>query len=216
MEMTVEEVLDVLSFEYPSPKSELNYKDTFSLLIAVILSAQATDISVNKVTPALFEAYPDPYSLAKANKEDVMKLLNSIGLYKNKSKFIIETSKKLVNEFDGEVPGTRKELITLPGVGRKTANVVLAEAFNTPAIAVDTHVSRVAKRLGWADEKDSVLQIEKKLMDIIPRNRWADAHHQLLLFGRYNSTARNKRNAYELLIELKEKHDKIAKDTKGN
>lgn len=208
MKMTVIEVLDVLACVYPNPKSELNYKDNFSLLIAVILSAQATDISVNKVTPALFEAYPSPEALAKASQEDVMDLLKTIGLYRNKSKFIIETSKRLVDEFAGEVPGTQKELMTLPGVGRKTANVVLAEAFNIPAIAVDTHVSRVAKRLGWAAKNDSVLQVEEKLMKKIPKERWGQAHHQILLFGRYHSTARDKRDVYEILDELKEVHCK--------
>lgn len=207
MKMTVKEVLDILSLEYPNPKSELYYHDTFSLLIAVILSAQATDISVNKVTPNLFKVYPDAYSLAKADIDHVMEILKTIGLYKNKSKFIIETSKKIVNDFEGKVPQTREELITLPGVGRKTANVVLAEGFGIPAIAVDTHVSRVAKRLGWADEKDSVLEIEKKLMKIIPKDRWAEAHHQILLLGRYHSTARDTRDIYEVLNELKEKHE---------
>lgn len=174
--MTVIEVLDILSCVYPSPKSELNYKDNFGLLIAVILSAQATDISVNKVTPALFQAYPTPEALAKANQEDVIDLLKTIGLYRNKSKFVIETSKKL------------------------------AEAFNIPAIAVDTHVSRVAKRLGWAAEDDSVLQVEEKLMKKIPKERWGEAHHQILLFGRYHSTARDKRDVYQILSELKEIH----------
>lgn len=206
MKIEVNEVLDILEKVYPSPKSELNYKDRFTLLIAVILSAQATDISVNKATPALFEKYPTPYELAEAELEDVMDYLKTIGLYRNKSKFIIETSKKLIDKFDGKVPQTRKELMTLPGVGRKTANVVLAEGFNIPAIAVDTHVSRVAKRLDWADEKDSVLQIEKKLMEIIPEERWGEAHHQLLLFGRYHSTARDKRDIYEILEELKEEY----------
>ena len=209
MEMTVKEVLNILSSEYPNPESELDYKDIFSLLISVVLSAQATDVSVNKVTPFLFKAYPDVYSLAKADKEDVMEILKTIGLYNNKSKFIIETSKKLVNEFNGEVPKTREELMSLPGVGRKTANVVLAEAFGIPAIAVDTHVLRVAKRLGWADKNDSVLMIEKKLMKKIPKDRWADSHHHLLLFGRYQSTARDTRDIYELLKELKMKQDKV-------
>nr|WP_300006278.1 endonuclease III [Tissierella sp.] len=208
MKMEVEEVLDILALEYPSPKSELDYSSSFNLLIAVVLSAQATDVSVNKITPALFKAYPDVYSLAKADRDDVMEILRSIGLYKNKSKFIIEASKKIVSDFGGEVPNSREELMTLPGVGRKTANVVLAEAFGIPAIAVDTHVSRTAKRLGWADEGDSVLEIESKLMDKIPKNRWAQAHHQLLLFGRYNSTARDKRDIYEVLNEIKDKHKK--------
>ena len=206
MKMKVNEVLDILALEYPNPKSELNYDNTFNLLIAVVLSAQATDVSVNKVTPILFAAYPDAYSLARANREDVMEILKTIGLYRNKSKFIIEASKKIVADFQGKVPGTREELMTLPGVGRKTANVVLAEGFRVPAIAVDTHVSRVAKRLGWANEKDSVVEIEMKLMKKIPEDKWVAAHHQLLLFGRYNSTARDKRDIYQVLNELKEKH----------
>lgn len=207
MKMSVNEVLDILSMEYPNPKSELDYKDNFSLLIAVILSAQATDVSVNKVTPILFKAYPDAYSLAKANQDDVMEIIKTIGLYKNKAKFIIAASKKLVEDFNGIVPSTREELMTLPGVGRKTANVVLAEGFKIPAIAVDTHVSRVAKRLGWADENDNVLIIEQKIMDLVPKEKWAKVHHQLLLFGRYNSTARDKRDIYDVLRELKEKHN---------
>lgn len=206
MKLTKDEVLDILSNEYPEPTTELNYTNIFSLLISVVLSAQATDISVNKVTPALFEAYPDPYHLAKADIKDVMELLKTIGLYKNKSKFIIEASQKIVEDFNGEIPQTREELVMLPGVGRKTANVVLAEGFGIPAIAVDTHVSRVVKRLGWADEKDDVVKIEKKLMEIIPKDRWRDAHHQLLLFGRYYSTARDKRDIYDVLLEVKESH----------
>lgn len=206
MKMTVSEVLDILSCVYKKPKSELEYSDNFTLLIAVILSAQATDVSVNRVTAALFKAYPTPHSLAKADKEDVMDYLKTIGLYRNKSHFIIETSKKLVDEFNGIVPQTREELMSLPGVGRKTANVVLAEGFNIPAIAVDTHVSRVAKRLGWALDTDSVLQVEKKLMEKIPKEKWSEAHHQLLLLGRYHSTARDKRDIYVILAELKEKY----------
>lgn len=209
MKMKAKEVLDILASEYPNPKSELDYEDRFTLLIAVILSAQATDISVNKVTPDLFKAYPDCYSLAKADIDNVMEILKSVGLYKNKSKFIIETSKKIVKEFDGKVPHTREELMSLPGVGRKTANVVLAEGFRIPAIAVDTHVLRVAKRLGWADEKDSVLVIEEKLMKKIPKNRWVASHHQLLLFGRYHSTARDQRDIYDVLNELKENHSNL-------
>ena len=208
MGMSVKEVLDILSTEYPDPKSELNYDDTFTLLIAVILSAQATDVAVNKVTPVLFKAYPCPYSLAMADIDNVMEILKSISLYRKKSKYIIGTSKKIVNEFNGKVPKTRKELMSLPGVGRKTANVVLAEGFGIPAIAVDTHVLRVAKRLGWAGKNDSVLQVEQKLMKKIPKNKWISAHHELLLFGRYQSTARDTRNIYDVLNELKKEHDK--------
>lgn len=207
MKMTAEEVLDILEKEFPVPESELNYGTKFQLLIAVILSAQTTDIAVNKATPDLFEAYPDAESLSRADKEEVMEYIKTIGLYKNKSKFIIGTAKKIIEDFGGKVPSTRKELMTLPGVGRKTANVVLIEGFGIPAIPVDTHVSRVAKRFGWADEGDSVLRIEKKLMEKIPESRWGDAHHQILLFGRYHSTARDKRDIYEVLDELKKKHE---------
>ncbi|HHX59328.1 MAG TPA: endonuclease III [Epulopiscium sp.] len=201
--MTVTEVLDILADIYPTPKSELDYNSRFELLIAVILSAQTTDIAVNKVTPALFMAYPTPAQLAETSKEEIMEILKTIGLYRNKSKFIIETSKKIMEDFNGEVPQTREELMTLPGVGRKTANVVLAEGFGIPAIAVDTHVERVAKRLKWAPEDATVMQVEKALMERIPRERWAEGHHQLLLFGRYHSTARDKRDIYELLKEFK-------------
>ena len=205
MILTPEEVLKILGKIYPSPKSELDYGSTFQLLIAVILSAQATDVSVNKATPALFDSYPTAYELSEARLEDIMELLKTIGLYKNKSKFIIETSKKLVNEFNCEVPQTREELMTLPGVGRKTANVVLAEGFNIPAIAVDTHVERVCKRLKWVPENATVREVEDKLMELIPSERWGTAHHQLLLFGRYHSTARDKRDIYEILEELNNK-----------
>lgn len=209
MRMTTEEVLHILSLEYPNPKSELNYDHLFNLLIAVILSAQATDKSINKVSPNLFKVYPDLDPLAKANLEDVMEILKSINLYRRKSNYIIETSKKIVNEFDGKIPQTREKLMSLPGVGRKTANVVLAEGFGIPTIAVDTHVLRVAKRLGWAEENDSVLEVENKLMNIIPKEQWTAAHHQLLLFGRYHSKARDSECIYEVLNNLKEKQAKI-------
>ena len=204
--MKVEEILNILSHEFPSPKSDLDYKNPFELMIAVTLSAQTTDLMVNRVTPALFERYPDPLSLSQADVKDVEKLINKIGLYRNKARFIIAASRILVEDFNGVVPRTRKQLMKLPGVGRKTANVVLAEGFKIPAIAVDTHVDRVSKRLKLAKDGDSVLVIEEKLKRKIPREQWADAHHLLLLFGRYHSTASNKENAFTLLEQLKEKH----------
>lgn len=190
MKMKVNEVLDILALEYPNPKSELDYDNTFNLLIAVVLSAQATDVSVNKVTPILFAAYPDAYSLARANREDVMEILKTIGLYRNKSKFIIEASKKIVADFQGKVPGTREELMTLPGVGRKTANVVLSNAFNVPSIAVDTHVFRVSNRIGLANAKN-VFDTEKQLMENIDKDMWSKAHHLLIFHGRRICKARN-------------------------
>lgn len=204
--MTLTEVLDILEAEFGEARSELDYRNEFELLIAVLLSAQTTDIAVNKVTKDLFKAYPDPKSLAQASPQEIEPYLKTIGLYRNKSKYVVACARKIVEEFDGKVPSTRKELESLPGVGRKTANVVLSEGFGIPAIAVDTHVARVAKRLGIAKNNDSVLQIEKKLQNKIPKERWHKAHHLLLLFGRYYSTASNQEDPYVILERLKEKH----------
>lgn len=204
--MIILEVLEILDKEFPDTQGELDYTTPFQLLIAVILSAQTTDAAVNKVTVELFEKYPDAYALSLAKQEDIEPILSTIGLYRNKAKFIINCSKQLVDEFDGIVPKTREELMTLPGVGRKTANVVLSEGFGIPAIAVDTHIERVAKRLKLAYKNDSVEVVERKLMKKIPEDLWARAHLLLLLFGRYYSTARNHEDPYEILERLKEKH----------
>ena len=184
-------IIENLNRLYPDAHCELNHKDSFELLIAVVLSAQTTDVSVNRVTPALFEKYPDALSLSEASEEDVMRLIHSIGLYKNKSRNIINLAKELVKRFDGEVPSKREELESLPGVGRKTANVVLSNCFDYPAFAVDTHVSRVSKRLMIARKDDDVLTIEKKLMKFFPRNCWSRLHHQFIFFGRYKCKAKN-------------------------
>lgn len=205
--MSVEEILNILEHEFPGAETELDYNNVFELLIAVILSAQATDISVNKITPALFERYPKISDLAYADLKEVESYLKTIGLYRNKSKFIIECARQVLEDFDGVVPKTRTSLMKLSGVGRKTANVIMSEGYGIPAIAVDTHVDRVAKRLKLAKEGDSVLQIEKKLQRKINREDWHKAHHLLLLFGRYHSTAHNKQDAFELLEKLKEKHN---------
>lgn len=186
-----EYIIENLDRLYPDAHCELNHKDSFELLIAVVLSAQTTDVSVNRVTPALFEKYPDAISLSEASEEDVMRLIHSIGLYKNKSRNIINLAKELVKRFDGEVPSKREELESLPGVGRKTANVVLSNCFDYPAFAVDTHVSRVSKRLMIARKDDDVLSIEKKLMKFFPRNCWSRLHHQFIFFGRYKCKAKN-------------------------
>lgn len=188
---TKEYIIENLNRLYPDAHCELNHKDSFELLIAVVLSAQTTDVSVNRVTPALFEKYPDAISLSEASEEDVMRLIHSIGLYKNKSRNIINLAKELVKRFDGEVPSKREELESLPGVGRKTANVVLSNCFDYPAFAVDTHVSRVSKRLMIARKDDDVLTIEKKLMKFFPRNCWSRLHHQFIFFGRYKCKAKN-------------------------
>ena len=186
-----EYIIENLNRLYPDAHCELNHKDSFELLIAVVLSAQTTDVSVNRVTPALFEKYPDALSLSEASEEDVMRLIHSIGLYKNKSRNINNLAKELVKRFNGEVPSKREELESLPGVGRKTANVVLSNCFDYPAFAVDTHVSRVSKRLMIARKDDDVLTIEKKLMKFFPRNCWSRLHHQFIFFGRYKCKAKN-------------------------
>ncbi len=204
--MKVDEIIDILRLEFPNPASDLDFKNPFELLVAVTLSAQTTDAMVNVVSKPLFEKYPDAFALSEASPSDVAEIINKIGLYRNKSRFIIDASKILVSKYDGVVPHTRKALMSLPGVGRKTANVVLAIGYDIPAIAVDTHVDRVAKRLKLAKEGDSVLKVEEKLMRKIKREDWAEAHHLLLLFGRYISKASVKTDAFVLLNELKEKH----------
>lgn len=188
-----DELLDQLEIMFPEAHCELEHASTFQLLIAVILSAQTTDASVNKVTPALFEKYPTAKELACADLKDVEALIHNIGLYRNKAKNIIACAKELVERFDGEVPSSMKQLTSLSGVGRKTANVVMSVAFDIPALAVDTHVERISKRLGLAKPQDSVLQVERKLKRKLDRKRWNRAHHLFIFFGRYFCTAKNPR-----------------------
>lgn len=179
----VVKVLDILKETYPEAGCALDYGNRFQLLISVVLSAQTTDKSVNKVTPLLFSKYPDPVSLASADETDVQEIIRTIGMYRTKAKNIIALSGKLALEFNGQVPGTIEELMSLPGVGRKTSNVVLAEGFGEQRIAVDTHVFRVSNRIGLAHEKD-VLSTEEALMKAIPSDRWTEAHHLLIFHGR--------------------------------
>ena len=200
-------ILEILGKEFPDQGNELDSDNDFEFLIAVILSAQTTDAAVNKITPILFEKYEDPLSLSLAKHEDVEKILQPLGLQKAKAKHIIGASKRLVEVYDSVVPKTRKDLMSLPGVGRKTANVMLAVSFNIPAIAVDTHVARIAKRLGYAEADDSVIKVENKLMQVFQEKDWANAHYLLLLFGRYISTASNHEDIYIILEKLKEKHN---------
>lgn len=182
-------IIDNLNVLFPKAKCELKHKNNFELLIAVILSAQTTDERVNLVTPFLFKKYKNSFELAKAKLKDVEEIIKPIGLYKNKARNIVETSKVLVNKHKGRVPRTREELEALPGVGRKTANIILNNCFNEPAFAVDTHVSRVSKRLGIAKKDDDVLEIEKKLMNYFPIEAWGKLHHQFIFFGRYKCKA---------------------------
>ena len=182
-------ILKKLDELYPNAKCELIHSNSFELLIAVILSAQTTDERVNSVTPFLFKKYPDAYKLSKAKLNEVEKIIKPIGLYKNKAKNIIMTSKMLCDLYDGNVPSNREELEALTGVGRKTANVVLNNCFDYPAFAVDTHVSRVSKRLGIAQKDDDVRIIEEKLMTYFPKKYWGKLHHQFIFFGRYKCKA---------------------------
>ncbi|SJZ79013.1 endonuclease III [Anaerorhabdus furcosa] len=189
--MTSNEILDKLEEMFPNAECELIHENPFQLAVAVVLSAQATDVSVNKVTPELFKKYPTPQTMAKADIKDIEKYIKTIGLYHNKAKSILGLAQGLVGEFDGVMPQTMDELITLPGVGRKSANVILSVCFEVPAIAVDTHVERISKRLKFAYKNDTVLEVEKKLMRKIDKSRWNRAHHLFIFFGRYFCTARN-------------------------
>jgi endonuclease-3 len=191
--MNGNEIIDEIEQIFPDAKCELNHESIFQLLVAVVLSAQTTDASVNKVTPALFAAYPDAASMAAAQVEDVESYIRSIGLYHSKAKNLVALSQDLMARFDGIVPSSHAELESLAGVGRKTANVVRSVAFDIPSFAVDTHVERVSKRLGLAKPQDSVLKVEEKLKRKIDRSRWNQAHHDLIFFGRYFCTAKKPR-----------------------
>ncbi|HCP32839.1 MAG: endonuclease III [SAR324 cluster bacterium] len=182
-------LFEKLSVAIPNPETELAHDNPFQLLISVILSAQATDISVNKVTPALFEAFPDPESMATARVEQILSFIRSIGLAPSKAKNIVNTCSLLVEKHQGQIPQTLEELIALPGVGRKTANVMLNTAFGKSVIAVDTHIFRVSNRTGLAIGKD-VREVEDGLMKNVPRKFKKDAHHLLILHGRYVCKAR--------------------------
>lgn len=177
-------IFNALKNQIKEPKTELIYKNSFELLIAVILSAQTTDIQVNRVTKKLFKIAPDPGSLSELSLEKIESLINSIGLYKNKAKNIQHTSKLLITKYNSNVPHSRKELETLPGVGRKTANVILNTIFNQPVIAVDTHIFRLANRINLAKGK-TPLEVETKLTRFTPDEFLIDAHHLLILHGRY-------------------------------
>ena len=182
------ELMRLLQEQNPNPKSELEFKNTFELLCAVVLSAQATDASVNKATPALFKAAPDPKSMAKLGAEGIAPYIQSIGLWKNKAKFLAQLSQALLDKHDGKVPGSFDELVALPGVGSKTAKVVLNVAFGQPFIAVDTHVYRVATRTGLCLGKCPG-QVEERISPLVAEPFLKEAHHYLLLHGRYNCTA---------------------------
>jgi endonuclease-3 len=185
----IEDILATLENLYGNEQCGLDFESPFELLIATILSAQCTDIRVNIVTKELFLFYNTPEAILGLGEEKLLRIIKTCGLSKTKAKNIMLTCYRLLNEYNGKVPDKLEELISLPGVGRKTANVVLSNAFSVPAIAVDTHVFRVSRRIGLA-EGETVLEVEKELMEKIPQNKWSQAHHWLIWHGRKCCTAR--------------------------
>ncbi|GIO28428.1 endonuclease III [Ornithinibacillus bavariensis] len=183
--------LDEIAKMFPNAECELEHANPFELVIAVVLSAQCTDALVNKVTKDLFKKYQTPEDYLQVPLEELQNDIKSIGLFRNKAKNIQKLCKSLIEEYGGEVPHSKEELIKLAGVGRKTANVVASVAFGEPAIAVDTHVERVSKRLGICKWKDSVLEVEETLMKKVPKEEWSVTHHRLIFFGRYHCKAKN-------------------------
>jgi endonuclease-3 len=173
----------ILTKTYPNVNCELNFKTPFQLLVATVLSAQCTDKRVNQTTPALFKKYPNPKKMAQADIKDIQRLVKSTGFYRVKAKNIQTLSSKIITEFDGKVPSNLESLITLPGVGRKTANVVLGHAFDIPGITVDTHFGRLSRRFSWSKSKDPV-KVEFEVGDLIPRKEWTNLSQRLIWHGR--------------------------------
>lgn len=198
----IRRALDVMRDMFPEAACELVHKNPFELVIAVLLSAQCTDNLVNKVTKDLFQKYKTPEDYLAVSLEELQHDIRSIGLYRNKAKNIQSLCRMVLEEYGGVLPMDRDELTKLPGVGRKTANVVVSVAYNIPAIAVDTHVERVSKRLGICRWKDSVLEVEKTLMRKIPKQEWSLSHHRLIFFGRYHCKAQNPQCPSCPLLEL--------------
>ncbi|CAM4215753.1 endonuclease III [Paenibacillus tarimensis] len=184
-------ILDCIAEMFPDAHCELNHSNPFELTIAVLLSAQCTDETVNKVTADLFRKYKKPEDYLAVPLEELQEDIRRIGLYRNKAANIQKLCQILLERYDGQVPELHEQLTELPGVGRKTANVVVSNAFGVPAIAVDTHVERVSKRLAAAKPDDSVLEVEKKLMKLVPRDEWTLTHHRLIFFGRYHCKAQS-------------------------
>ncbi len=191
MKTNIQPLLDYLDEILPTANCELLYSKDYELVIAVMLSAQTTDKSVNAVTPILFKKYPTLAVLYDAPLEDVEEIIKPIGLYKNKAKNLKGIVKDLVDRFNSVVPSDKEELMTLPGVGNKTAGVIRAEIFHIPDLPVDTHILRISKRLNLAKKDDEPIDVERKLKRIIPEERWIKSHHQLIHFGRYYCMARS-------------------------
>ncbi|WP_409288908.1 endonuclease III [Peribacillus sp. SCS-37] len=194
--------LETIGEMFPDAHCELHHSNPFELVIAVALSAQCTDALVNRVTKSLFEKYKTPEDYLQVPIEELQQDIKSIGLYRNKAKNIQNLCRLLLDEYGGELPADRDELTKFPGVGRKTANVVVNVAFGVPAIAVDTHVERVSKRLGISRWKDSVLEVEHTLMRKVPKEKWGETHHRLIFFGRYHCKAQSPQCEKCPLLEL--------------
>jgi endonuclease-3 len=180
----------VLAETYPDARCELDFRNPFELLVATVLSAQTTDKRVNQVTPALFAAYPDPAALAAADRADVERLVQPTGFFRAKTDALLKLAQALVDRYDAVVPGRLEDLVTLPGVGRKTANVVLGDGFGVPGITVDTHFGRLARRFGWTTETDPV-KVEHEVGALFPRRDWTLLSHHLIWHGRRRCHARN-------------------------
>ncbi|WEV40685.1 endonuclease III [Lactobacillus sp. ESL0681] len=192
-------VLRTINQMYPDAQSELIWDNNFHLLCAVLMSAQTTDKMVNRVMPKFIKDYPNPQKLAEAPLTEIENHIAQIGLYRSKAKHLKAAAQILVDQYDSQVPKDKQILVTLPGVGVKTANVVLADGFGIPAIAVDTHVSRIAKRFKIVPQDAKPLEIEHRLEQILPEDEWIHTHHALILFGRYSMTARDKNDPYTYL-----------------
>lgn len=185
-----DKIISYFESRYPDPKPQLNYQSNYQLMVAVILSAQCTDERVNKVTKVLFEKYPTAKDIIKLSVEELESYIFSCGLYHSKAQHILQATADIINMHGGEVPNDYDKLLSLSGVGRKTANVIWAVAFNQPAIAVDTHVFRVANRIGFA-KATNPLQTEKQLMKFLPKEKWRDCHHYIIFYGRQVCTAQS-------------------------
>lgn len=185
-------VLRRIDAMYPDAKGELHWENKFQLVCAVLMSAQTTDKMVNRVTPKLFSDFPSPQDLAQAPVAAIEADISQIGLYHSKAKHLKEMAQMLVDDYDGQVPSNKADLLRLPGVGNKTANVVLAEGWGVPAIAVDTHVSRISKKFKIVPENAKPLEIERRLEELLPEDEWIQTHHAMILFGRYTMPARAK------------------------
>ncbi len=197
--LRAQKVLERLVDIYGNPRTELNYANPYQLFVAVILSAQSTDKKVNEITPRFFSRFPDFFSLAEAQPEHLYPYIKEIGLYRNKAKNLVSSSRKIIEEFKGKLPGRLEQLITLPGIGRKSANVLLANLFGKDTITVDTHVMRLSQRLGFTTKRDPV-KIEFELMEVWPKGNWSNLSHCLILHGRRVCKARSPR-CYECVLD---------------